>query len=315
MGFEGLLGNTRLKENLRSGLARNRVSHFYLLSGPEGSGKKTLAKLLSASLLCKGQQKPCLECAACRKVMADTHPDVITVKDDEHKNVAVKIVRRVRDDMFIKPNEGDRKIYLFPQELGVEGQNALLKVLEEPPEYAVAILLTENPEKILTTVRSRCTELALQSLSQEEMLPVLKAEYPQAEDTLLQGAIARSGGYLGQAKTLIEEGSVVSPQTEDFVTAFCRKNMLELTNLLTPMGQWGREKLLQELNQWLSLLQQALSCRSGMQAATQQVKLLAEARSSKELLQTIRCLQKATEYVQENVSGAAVCSYLIWNLI
>ena len=314
MGFESLLGNARLKENLRSGLARNRVSHFYLLSGPEGSGKKTLAKLLSAALLCKGQEKPCMQCPACRKVMADTHPDVITVKDDEHKNVAVKIVRRVRDDMFVKPNEGDRKIYLFPQELGVEGQNALLKVLEEPPAYAVAILLTENPEKILTTVRSRCTELPLQALSREEMLPVLKEEYPEAEETLLQGAMARSGGYLGQAKALLEEGSVVSPQTEGFVTAFCRKNMLELTNLLTPMGQWGRDKLLQELNLWLSLLQQALSCRSGMQAATQQVKLLAEARSSKELLQTIRCLQKAIEYAQGNVSVGAICGWLTWAL-
>ncbi len=314
MGFEGLLGNARLKENLRSGIDRNRISHFYLISGPEGSGKKTLAKLLSAALLCKGQQKPCLQCPACRKVMANTHPDVITVKDDEHKNVAVKIVRQVRDDMFVKPNEGERKVYLFPQELGVEGQNALLKVLEEPPEYAVAMLLAENPEKILTTVRSRCTELNLQSLTREEMLPVLKEEYPQAEDTLLQGAMARSGGYLGQAKALLEEGSVVSPQTEGFVAAFCRKNMLELTNLLIPMGQWGREKLLQELNLWLNLLQQALSCRSGMQAATQQVKYLAEARSSKELLQAIRYLQKAIEYTQENVSGAAVCSYLIWNL-
>lgn len=315
MGFEGLLGNTRLKENLRASIARNRMSHFYLISGPEGSGKKTLARLLSAALLCRGQEKPCLQCAACRKVLANTHPDVITVTDDEHKNVAVKIVRRVRDDMFVKPNEGDRKIYLFPQELGTEGQNALLKVLEEPPAYAVAILLTDNPEKILTTVRSRCTELGLQGLSPEEMLPVLKKEYPQAEEGLLQGAMARSGGYLGQAKALLEEGSIISPQTESFVSALCRKNMLELTNLLTPMGQWNREKLLQELALWLNLLQQALSCRSGMQAATQQVKTLAQARSSKELLQTIRSLQKAIQYVQENVSGAAVCSYLIWNLI
>ena len=314
MGFEGLLGNARLKENLQASIARNRISHFYLISGPEGSGKKTLAKLLSAALLCKGQQKPCLQCAACRKVLANTHPDVITVTDDEHKNVAVKIVRQVRDDMFVKPNEGDRKIYLFPQELGVEGQNALLKVLEEPPEYAVAMLLTDNPEKILTTVRSRCTELRLQGLSPQEMFPVLKWEYPEAAGDLLQGALARSGGYLGQARALLEEGSVISPQTEGFVAAFCKKSMLEFTNLLTPMNQWNRDRLLQELSLWLGLLQQALSCRSGMQAATPQVKTVAQARSSKELLQAIRCLQKAIAYVQENVSGAAVCNYLIWNL-
>ncbi len=315
MGLEGLLGNHRLKENLRASLARGRMSHFYLISGPEGSGKKTLSRLLAASLLCKGAENPCLQCPACRKVLANTHPDVISVTDPEHKTVAVKIVRQVRDDMFVKPNEGDRKIYLFPQELGIEGQNALLKVLEEPPSYGVAILITDNPEKILTTVRSRCTELRLQSLSQGELLTALRSEFPDAEESLLQGAVARSGGYLGQAKALLSDGGGISPQVEGFVDGFCKKNMLKLLNTLTPMGQWSREKLLQELSLWLALLQQALSCRSGMQATSPLVKSLATACSSKELFQAIGHLQKAVEYTQGNVSGAAICSYLIWNLI
>lgn len=315
MGFEGLLGNRRLKENLRVSLARGRMSHFYLISGPEGSGKKTLARLLAAALVCKGQDKPCLQCAACRKIMANTHPDFITVEDPEHKTVAVKLVREIREDMFVKPNEADRKIYLFPQELGVEGQNALLKVLEEPPSYGVAMLLTDNPAKMLNTIRSRCTELRLQSLSQEEMQEALQKEFPQMEESLLQGAIARSGGYLGQAKALLQEGGGNAPQTERFVSAYTQKNSLELLKTLMPMGGWGREKVLQELSLWLSLLQQALSCRSGMQATTQQVKLLAESKSSKELLQGIRSLQKAIEYAQGNVSVAAVCGYLTWNLI
>lgn len=315
MGFDSLLGNIRLKENLQASLAKNRMSHFYLISGPAGSGKKTLARLLSAALLCKGTHKPCLQCAACRKAVANTHPDIITVTDEEHKTVAVKIVRQVRDDMFIKPNEGERKIYVFPQELGIEGQNALLKVLEEPPEYGVAILLTDNPEKILTTVRSRCTELSLQSLSAQEMLPALQREFPQTEESLLQGAIVRSGGYLGQAKLLLSEGNLISSQTQAFAEAFCQKNVLGLFTVLTPMGQWGREKFLQEISLWLELLQQALSCRSGMQAASAQVKALATAGSSKELLQAIRNLQKAIEYAQGNVSVAAIGNWLGWNLI
>ena len=156
MGFETLLGNERLKENLTGSLGRGRVSHFYLISGPEGSGKHTLAKLLSAALMCENNNRPCLKCAACRKVMEDLHPDCITVTDPEHKAVPVKQVRQVRDDMFIRPNEGIRKIYIFPQELGVEGQNALLKILEEPPSYGAYLLLTDNPEQLLPTVRSRC---------------------------------------------------------------------------------------------------------------------------------------------------------------
>ena len=145
MGFEGLLGNERLKENLRVSVGRGRAAHFYLISGPAGSGKKTLAKLLSAALQCRGEDKPCLRCSACRKVLNDTHPDCITVVDPDHKTVAVDIVRDARADMYVMPNEGQKKIYIFPQELRIEGQNALLKILEEPPEYGVFILLTDNP--------------------------------------------------------------------------------------------------------------------------------------------------------------------------
>lgn len=246
--------------------------------------------------------------------MAGTHPDLITVTDKEHKNVAVKIVREIRDDMFIKPNEANKKIYLFPQELGIEGQNALLKVLEEPPEYAVAILIADNPEKMLTTVRSRCTELNLQSLSSSEMHEALQKEFPEMEESLLQGAITRSGGYLGQAKSLLEAGSGVSAQTEQFISAYTQKNTLQMLNLLTPIGTWSRDKFLEEISLWTELLQQALSCRSGMAAASEQVRVLAEGRSAKELLQAIRNLQKAIEYAQGNVSVAAICGWLIYNI-
>ena len=129
MGLDSLLGNERLKENLRNSVGAGRISHFYLISGPAGSGKHTLTRLLAAAILCKNEHKPCLSCSACRKVMADTHPDCITVVDPEHKNVAVKIVRDARADMYVMPNEGSRKIYIFPQELATEGQNALLKIL------------------------------------------------------------------------------------------------------------------------------------------------------------------------------------------
>lgn len=314
MGFESLLGNARLKENLRASFARGRTSHFYLISGPVGSGKKTLARLLAAALVCKEGNQPCLQCPACRKIIAGTHPDFITVTDKEHKNVAVKIVRNVRDDMFIKPNEATKKVYLFPQELGTEGQNALLKVLEEPPAYVVAILLANSPEKLLTTIRSRCTELNLQSLSESEMQAALRQAFPEAEESIIQGAIARSGGYLGQAKALLEAGDTASVHAEYFVSAFTHKNAIEMLTLLNTASGWSRDNFIEEISLWLSLLQQALSYRSGMAATAPQVRLLAEGRSSKELLQAVRNLQTAIEYAQGNVSVAAICGWLTWSL-
>ena len=136
MGFESLLGNERLKDNLITSLSRGRHSHFYLISGPSGSGKHTLARLLAAAIVCQESQKPCLRCNACRKVMSGTHPDFITIEDPEHKNVAVKIIRQFREDMFIRPNEAEYKIYILAQDMGVEGQMPCSKYWKNRPAMA-----------------------------------------------------------------------------------------------------------------------------------------------------------------------------------
>jgi len=314
MGLDGLLGNERLKQNLSRSINRGHISHFYLISGPAGSGKHTLARLLSAAILCKSEKTPCLSCSACRKVLSGAHPDLITVTDPDHKNVAVKIVRQVREDMFIRPNEADRKIYVFPQELGIEGQNALLKILEEPPSYGVFLLLTDNPEKLLPTVRSRCTELALTSLPEAVLRRELENEFPQCDEDQIAGAIARSGGWLGQAKALLTEGNAVDPRTESFAEAFASRDAMGLLQVLVPMEKWKRDQLIPMLEQWLQLLQSALVSRSGMTAISRSAQTVSAARTSSELMEAIRHLQTAIEYAQGNVSVAAICGHLEWAL-
>ena len=314
MAFDGLLGNDRLKENLSRSIARGHISHFYLISGPRGSGKHTLARLMAAAILCREGNKPCLGCTPCRKVMEGNHPDFITVEDPEHKNVAVKIVRQFREDVFIRPNESDHKIYLFPQELGLEGQNALLKILEEPPKYGVFLLLAENPEKLLPTVRSRCTELKLLGLPEKTLRQQLRRDFPKAEEADIAAAISRSGGFLGQARELLETGGSLPPQTEDFVNAFASRNALALVQTLVPMEKWKRDALADILRSWLELLEGALACRGGVQALSPQARQLAQSRSSQELHEALIHLRKAVEYTMSNVSPAAVCGYLAWAL-
>lgn len=314
MGFEALLGNERLKENLTSSLRRGHISHFYLICGPAGSGKHTLAKLLAAAILCGKQDAPCGHCSPCRKVFEDNHPDFITVVDPEHKNIAVKIVREIRDDMFIRPNEAEHKIYLFAQDLGVEGQNALLKVLEEPPAYGVFMLLTDNPEKILPTVRSRCTELNLLSLPADTLRPALARQFPDASKEDVDAAMMRSGGFLGQAQELLASGEAVSAQTKAFAESFAARDILGLTQVLVPMQKMKRDQLVDILSQWVEILESALAERSGITAATAQARLLSAGRSSQELMTAIRELKKALAYTQSNVSPAAVCGWLEWVL-
>lgn len=314
MAFETLLGNDRLKDNLTNSLAKGRISHFYLISGPAGSGKHTLARILAAAILCKEADAPCKKCNVCRKVMENNHPDFITVDDPEHKSVAVKLVRQAREDMYILPNESDYKIYLFPQELGIEGQNALLKILEEPPKYGVFILLSNNPEQLLPTVRSRCTELELSALPEDILTRELSKEFPDASPEALTAAAVRSGGYLGQARALLEQGAALPPQTEQFLNAFANKNVLELTKVLASMEKMKRDQLLPLLESWTALLEEALACRSGMRSLHPMTETIAAQRTSQELMQAIGHLQKVITYGQSNVSLAAICGYLTWQL-
>ena len=316
MGFDALLGNERLKQNLSESLAKGHISHFYLISGPEGSGKHTLARLLAAAILCQGSGKPCGRCTPCRKVMDGNHPDFITVDDPEKKTVTVDLIRQARADMYVQPNESEHKIYLFPraQDMGLPGQNALLKILEEPPKYGVFLLLTDNPDKLLPTVRSRCTELSMQALPEDILRSSLTRDFPQAQEADISAAIDRSGGFLGQAQALLKSGGELPPQTEGFVRAFSSRDTLGLLQTLVPMEKWKRDTLAEILESWLELTQSALASRSGIRAVSPLARQLAQGRSSPELLIAVKTLKKAVDYTMSNVSPAAVCGWLEWAL-
>jgi len=316
VGFEALLGNDQLKENLGASIAKGHISHFYLISGPIGSGKHTLARLLAAAILCRSEGKPCLHCTACRKVMDGNHPDFITVDDPEKKTVTVDLIREARADMYVQPNESEHKIYLFPraQDMGLPGQNALLKVLEEPPAYGVFLLLTDNPDKLLPTVRSRCREIHMQPLPEDVLKEALTRDFPKSGKEDIEAAMERSGGYLGQARALLETGVEVPPQTQAFVDALGGKNTLLLMQTLVPMEKWKRDALGETLSSWLEILEGALLSRSGVRVLSPLARKLARERTGDELYERALCLKKAMEYVGSNVSPAAVCGYLEWAL-
>lgn len=136
MDFGAFLGNDALKRRLQESFRQGKTSHCYLLCGVEGSGRRTLALQMAAALECKNEREPgCGVCPACRKVLAKQHPDVITVDDTEHKNVAVDIVRQARSDVFIRPNEGRKKVYIIPrgQDLGARRRTRYSKFSKNRP--------------------------------------------------------------------------------------------------------------------------------------------------------------------------------------
>lgn len=146
--------------------AGGRLSHALLFTGP--GDRLAAARFAASAFQCTGPEKPCGVCPACRKVREDIHPDVVTVRDEEHKFIAVDVVREVRKDAYIRPNEGARKVYIFPDcaLLTEQDQNVLLKLVEEGPPYAAFLFCAENPAAVLQTLRSRCVELKLQPAAQ-----------------------------------------------------------------------------------------------------------------------------------------------------
>ncbi len=147
---------------LRAAAARNSLSHALLFTG--SGDRLSAARFAAAALQCAGRDQPCGVCAACRKIRDDIHPDVVIIRDDQHKNIAVDVIRDIRRDAYIRPNEGTRKVYLFSDcaLLTEQDQNVLLKLVEEGPPYAAFLFCAENAAAVLQTLRSRCVELKLQ---------------------------------------------------------------------------------------------------------------------------------------------------------
>lgn len=202
-GLEVLAGNPQAKHRLSAGRG---LSHAYIIAGPVGSGKHTLAGLLARALVCSGKgEPPCGTCPDCRKAAAGIHPDVITV-GEEGKDISVAMVRALRSDAYIRPNEAPRKVYLLPNAhtMNQSAQNALLKLLEEGPPYAAFLLLAENAGAILPTVRSRCELLTLAPVTEDEARTVLSARFPDRPAQEIADAARRCEGLIGRGITLLE---------------------------------------------------------------------------------------------------------------
>ena len=157
-----LAGEPRFAQQIREAAARGTLSHAVIISGR--GDMAAAARFTAAAMECEGSgERPCGACGPCRKVLKGIHPDVITVEDPDHKNIAVDILRQTAADAYILPNEGRRKIYCFPDcsLLDPKAQNVLLKVLEEGPPHAAFLFCAENSAVLLPTIRSRAEEWKL----------------------------------------------------------------------------------------------------------------------------------------------------------
>ena len=314
MEFSGLLGNEALKNRLSASFQAGKHSHCYLICGPEGSGRKTLASLMARALQCEEQGAPCMRCNTCRKIGAGIHPDVITMDDTERKTIPVDLIRRMQEDAFVHPNEGKRKIYLIPraQDMTENAQNALLKLVEEPPSYAVFLLLTTNADRLLPTVRSRSVQLRMEPVSFEQSLGWLREHCPEQNEQSLRAAHLRCGGFLGQVLEYLQAEREL-PQTTQFAQAFSQNDRFALTMLLCSMEKMPRDQLHRCLSQWKMSLTEAIAYRSGM-PCTPDAQLLGQRRTAQDLALAAEKVQKAMEYCNANIGAGHICGTLAASL-
>ena len=163
----------------------NTAKQAYLFVGPVGVGKKISAKLFAQSLVCTNSaSSPCGACAACVGTKSDTNPDVVYIRPTENKTVSVKQIREVIADVYVKPFHSAKKVYIIEsaKDLLEPAQNSLLKVLEEPPEYAVFIIISESESFLLQTILSRCTVIRFPLVDDEAIYQFIKNNYPEEEN-------------------------------------------------------------------------------------------------------------------------------------
>ena len=163
--------NSTLERTIRRAAEQGRLSHAIVLSG---AGDLTdAARFIAAAHVCEGTDRPCLRCRHCRKVLEGIHPDVSVIRDTEHRELTVDAVRALRQDVYIRPNEAARKVYIIAdsRQLNERDQNVLLKIVEEGPPYAAFIFCTDSPAALLETVRSRCVLLKCDAPAPDALPP------------------------------------------------------------------------------------------------------------------------------------------------
>lgn len=201
IGFKDILGHENIKQHLSAAVASGKPSHAYIFTGEEGSGRKTMADSFSAALCCTSDgDKPCGMCMSCMQADSHNHPDIIRVTHEKSRIGVDDIRRSVIDDIVIKPFSSPFKIYIIDEaeRMTEQAQNALLKTLEEPPAYAVIILITTNTGSFLQTILSRCVTLQFKPLDNKVISKYL-IENEQLPDYFAKLCAAFSGGSLGLA--------------------------------------------------------------------------------------------------------------------
>ncbi len=243
--FSDIIGHEDIVKHFKSSIELSKVSHAYILNGEKGVGKKTLASVVAKSLQCEsGEPDPCGKCKSCLQAETGNQPDIIWVKHEKPNVISVDEIRtQIINDIDLKPYSSRYKIYIVPdsQMMNQQAQNALLKTLEEPPEYAIIMLLTNNVDKFLPTILSRCIVLNFKPVEPLHMMEYLVSNIGVDQEKA-RFCTDFAQGNLGKAVRL-----AISPDyneiREDSVRLLRKISDMEMDEIIQAVKNMGKYKL------------------------------------------------------------------------
>ncbi|MGE5472886.1 MAG: DNA polymerase III subunit delta' [Ignavibacteriales bacterium] len=205
MNFKNYIGQEKIIQTLQGILKENKLSHAYMFEGADGMGKFNLAKIFAQAVLCEQSNEPCGKCSSCIKFMSNNHPDFYTISP-KGLSIGVDEIRKLQDDIIIKPIESERKVYIIDKadKMTEQAQNCLLKTLEEPPGDSLMILCVQNTASMLKTILSRCVSFKFDIYKPEQIKEILKTHNIINEESLEMSSLF-SQGILGKAFSLLSE--------------------------------------------------------------------------------------------------------------
>ena len=245
--FKNVVGHNEIIQYIQDTVRNGTYSHAYILNGAKGSGKKMLSGLFAMSLQCEDLQPDgdaCGKCHSCKQALSGNHPDIITVTHESPNTIGVGEIRdQVVADIEIKPYQSPHKIYIIPDAdmLSVQAQNSLLKTLEEPPAYAVILLLTRNAETLLDTIRSRCVVLKLRNI-RDTLVKMYLLEQIDIPDDKANICVAFAQGNIGQALKLATNEDF-DELRDDLVQLLTKINQMAMPQVFDAVKHTGKYKI------------------------------------------------------------------------
>lgn len=241
--FKDIIGQEQIKKHLQESITQGNLSHAYIINGEAGSGRRLLASALTKTLLCENRTPDgdaCGKCKSCLQADSNNHPDIRFITHEKASIGIDDIREQLINDIAIKPYSSSHKVYIIPDanKMTEQAQNALLKTIEEPPEYAIILLLTENTENLLPTITSRCITLNTQPL-QKEVITQYLIKNLQMEPEQAKIAAGFCQGNVGKA--------IHFASSEDFQEM--KEDTLQLLKKIDDMDVSDLMSMIKELSQ------------------------------------------------------------------